>query len=172
MRCPSQPNEKNRRPVLDSRRKVVMAVVGAFPGGRDCAAACLGIDLKKLDNQVYENPGHRPLSDAQVRQLELVSGTTYLPDYITSLYSGVFVPMPADGDLENLDLYSRSLAADVAEGKVDQIIFKALEDGRLDEGELADIVAAHRQHIAARHAEVGAVITLHRKNPGRPQDQQ
>lgn len=58
------------------------------------------------------------------------------------------------------------MVTDVAEGKVDQIIAKALADGRLDETELADIIAAHRAHIAARHAEVGAVITLHRKNPG------
>ena len=98
-----------------------------------------------------------------MRQLELVACTSFLPDYLSSLYNGVFVAMPEDTALDNLDLYARSLVADVAEGKVDQIIANALEDGRLDEAELADIVAAHREHIAARHAEVGAVITLHRK---------
>lgn len=157
-----------KRPILASRRKAVMAAVSAFPGGRECATAHLGLDdLKQLDNKLYENAGHRPLTDEQVRQLELVAKTSFLPDYISNLYGGVFVPMPEDTELDNLDLYTRSLAADVAEGRVDQIIAKALEDGRLDEGELADIVAAHRQHVAARHAEVGAVITLHRKNPGR-----
>ncbi|MGG4659329.1 YmfL family putative regulatory protein [Pseudomonas vlassakiae] len=159
------------RPVLDSRRKAVMAAVSAFPGGRECAAAHLGLDLKQFDNKLYENAGHRPLSDDQVRQLELVARTSYLPDFLSALYGGVFVAMPEAQMLDNLDLYARSLAADVAEGKVDQIIAKALEDGRLDEAELAEIIAAHREHIAARHAEVGAVITLHRKNPGR-QDQQ
>lgn len=149
------------RPILDSRRKVVMAAVGAFPGGRECAAARLGLDLKRLDNQLYENPGHRPLTDSQVHQLELVSGTTFLPDYICGLYSGVFVPMPESGDLDNLDLYQRSLVTDVAEGKVDQIISRALADGRLTETELAEILTAHREHVAARHAEIGAVITLH-----------
>jgi hypothetical protein len=158
------------RPILDSRRKAVMAAVAAFPGGRECAAAHLCLDLKQFDNKVYENPGHRPLTDAQVRQLERVSGTNILADYMAGLYGGVFAPMPEDGHVDNLDLYARSLATDVAEGKVDQIIYKALADGRLDEGELADIVAAHRRHIAARHAEIGAVITLHRKNPGN-QDQ-
>lgn len=69
--------------------------------------------------------------------------------------------MPASSELDNLDLYQRSLVTDVAEGKVDQIIAKALKDGRISELELADILAAHRAHIAARHAEVGAVITLH-----------
>ncbi|MOA54318.1 hypothetical protein D3C78_1779130 [compost metagenome] len=48
-------------------------------------------------------------------------------------------------------------------GAVARVIAKALADGQIDEGELAEIVAAHRQHIAAEHAEVDAVITLHRR---------
>lgn len=161
MRRPKVENEKATRPVLDSRRKAVMTAVAGFPGGRECAATHLGIDLKKLENQVYENPGHRPLTDEQVRQVELIAGTTYLPDYLCALYGGVFVPMPEATELDNLSLYTRSLATDVAQGKVDQIIAKALEDGRITEAELAKIIAAHRVHIAARHAEVEAVITLH-----------
>jgi len=30
-----------------------------------------------------------------VRQLEKVAGTSYLPDYLTSLYNGVYVPCPS-----------------------------------------------------------------------------
>lgn len=160
-----------KRQILDSRRKAVMAAVGAFPGGRECAAVHLGIEGKRFDNQLYENPGHRPLTDEQVRQLERMKGTTFLADYIARLYDGVFVPMPEDGPIDNLDLYARSLATDVAEGAVDKIIAKALADGRLTEEEIGEIVAAHRIHIAARHAEVGAVITSHRETPGGKEQQ-
>lgn len=153
------------REILGSRRQVMSTVVQAYPGGRECAAARLGLQVKRLDNQVYEQNGVQPLSDAQLHLLEQEAGTTHLPDYICGLYGGVFVPMPADPEPDNIDLYARALAADVAEGKVCTIIAKALEDGSLDEAELAEIVAAHRKHIAARHAEVGAVITLHRKTP-------
>lgn len=171
MRLAQGENENMTRPILDSRRKAVMSAVAAFPGGRECAAAHLGLDLKQFDNKLYENTGHRPLTDEQVRQLERVGGTSFLPDYVSGLYGGVFVPMPDDTPLDNLDLYQRSLVTDVAEGRVDLIIAKALADGRLDEAELGDIIAAHRAHIAARHAEVGAVITLHRKNPGNQEQQ-
>lgn len=164
-------NENAPRPVLDSRRKAVMAAIAGFPGGRECAAANLGLELKRLENQVYENQGHRPLTDEQVRQVELIAGTTYLPDYLCALYGGVFVPMPEATELDNLDLYTRSLATDVAEGKVDQVIAKALDDGRITEVELAQIIAAHRVHIAARHAEVGAVITLHLEGQGGKEQQ-
>lgn len=151
-----------KRPILDSRRRAVLAVVAAFPGGRECAAACLGLELKQLDNKLYENPGHRPLTDEQVRQLEKVAGTTYLPDYLTGLYNGVFVAMP-DVDQENIDLLMRSMGTTVKRGKVDAMILQALGDGAIDEAELAEIITAHRQHIAARHAEVSALLTLHRK---------
>jgi hypothetical protein len=62
-----------KRPILDSRRKVISAVICAYPGGRDCAAARLGLELKKFDNMAYENAGHRPLTDDQVHIIEQAS---------------------------------------------------------------------------------------------------
>lgn len=152
-----------KRPILTSRRKVMSALVNVYPGGRECAAAQLGLELKKFDNQSYESNGHRPLADEQIYLLEQVTGTSLLPDYICRLYGGVFVPMPADTELDNLDLYTRAINTAVKRGQVDELIAEALRDGVINEAELAEIVAAHRQHIAARHAEVGAVITLHRR---------
>lgn len=152
--------------ILDSRRKALSAVIAAYPGGRDCAAARLGLDLKKFDNHLYENAGHRPLSDEQVRQLELDAGTSYLADYLCGLYGGYFVRMPEAGTLDNVDLYARSLEADVKEGAVDLIIAKALDDGRISEKEVNQILAAHREHFAARDAEVRAVIFLHQERKG------
>lgn len=152
-----------KHPLLETRRQVMSAVVCAYPGGRECAAAMLGLPLKKLDNHVYESAGSRPLSDKQLRLLEQQSGTTYLPDYICGLYGGVFVPLADAERLDNIELYSMAMDTGAKRGMVDRIIAAALADGQLDESELAEIIAAHRQHIAARHAEVGAVITLHRR---------
>lgn len=155
-------NEKMKRPILDSRRKVAMAIVGAFPGGRECAATFLGLDLKRFDNQLYESTGHRPLSDEQLQQLEQVSGTHYLPDYIAGLYNGLFTALPDASELDNVELYHLALAADVKEGQLNQTIADAIGDG-IDSQELAKILQVHRQHLAALHTEVLAVIALHRK---------
>lgn len=138
------------------------AVVQAYPGGRECAAARLGLALKRLDNQVYELNGVMPLSDAQLRLLEQEAGTTHLPDYICGLYGGVFVPMPTADELDNLELYKRGVQASAACGAVDQIINTALANGQIDEGEAKAILEAHRRHMAARHTEIYAVISLHR----------
>jgi hypothetical protein len=152
-----------KHPIIDSRRKVVSAIICTYPGGRECAAARLGLELKKFDNHAYESAGHRPLSDDQLLVLEQDANTSYLPDYLCALYGGLFVPMPAAEQLDNRELYNLAVATSVREGKVDQLIAQALADGEIDELELAQIISAHRQHIAARHAEVGAVITLHKR---------
>lgn len=156
-------NEKMKRPILDSRRKVAQAIVGAFPGGRECAATFLGLDLKRFDNQLYESTGHRPLSDEQLQQLEQVSGTHYLPDYIAGLYSGLFTQLPEPGELDNVELYHLALEADIKEGQLNQTIAESLGDG-IDSKELAKILLVHRQHLAALHREVLGVIALHRKD--------
>jgi len=45
-------------------------MVAAFLGDREGTATCLRLDLKQLDNKLYEKPGHRPQSDEQLLQLE------------------------------------------------------------------------------------------------------
>lgn len=152
-----------KRPLLETRRQVMSAVICAYPGGRECAAALLGLPLKKLDNQMYEAAGHRPLSDEQIHMLEQQAGTTHLPDYVCGLYGGVFVPSADPEQLDNIELYAIAMDAEAKHGAVASIISAALEDGHIDEVEVAAILTAHRQHIAARHAEVDAVIALHRK---------
>ncbi|CAE6923652.1 conserved protein of unknown function [Pseudomonas marincola] len=151
------------RSILDSRRKVVSAIIHAYPGGRECAAALLGLELKKFDNHAYENAGTRPLADEQLHALEQVAGTTYLVDYLCNLYGGLFVAMPTAAQLDHTELYSLAMGTAVKRGKVDALIAQALSDGEINEAELAEIVLAHRQHLAARHTEVGAVVTLHRR---------
>lgn len=156
-------NEKMTRDILDSRRKVVSAIIQAFPGGRECAAAHLGLELKRFDNCAYENAGHRPLADEQLHALEQVAGTTYLADYLCNLYGGLFVAMPQVEQLDTTELYSLAMGTAVKRGKVDTLLAKALADGEIDESELAAIIDAHRKHLAARHTEIKAVVALHRR---------
>lgn len=154
-------NQKKKRTVLETRRQVMSAVVCDYPGGRECAAARLGLRLKQFDNHVYENNGSRPLSDEQIHLLEQVTGTVHFPNYVAGLYGGVFVRIDDPERLDNIELYERSIKTAVRRGEVDKIIAEALADGVIQEHEVAVILAAHRAHIAARHAEVQAVIVLH-----------
>jgi hypothetical protein len=160
-------NQNMKRPLLTTKRQVMSAVICAYPGGRECAAARLGYELKKFDNHVYENAGSRPLSDEQIRLLEQDSGTAHLAEYIAALYGGMFVPLARPETLDNVDLYSRSVQAAAKRGYVDQIIAKALEDGVVEKGEAEAILGAHSRYMSARHSEVLATIQLFSKSPPR-----
>jgi len=150
-----------KRPVLAHRKDVVSAVICAYPGGRLYAAAELGMTIKKFDNQAYENAGSRPLSDDHIHRLEQIAGTAFLPDYIAAKYGGMFVPLTASADLDNVELYSRSVKAAAKRGMVDQIIAKALDDGVIESSEAEAIITALMHYMSARYAEVLATIQLH-----------
>lgn len=149
-----------KKHLLETRREVMKAVTSGFAGGQACAAAHLGIKPKRLQNQIYETAGCTPLSDTEIQALESVSGTTHLPDYICAMYGGVFVPLP-ESDQDNVDLYARSIKTQTARGKVDQLIQAALADGEIDAAEAAEIMAVHARHVAARHSEIKAVLTVY-----------
>ena len=154
-----------KRPVLASKRQVMSAVINDYKGGRECAAARLGYELKKFDNHIYENAGSRPLSDEQIHRLEQDAGTTHLPEYISAMYGGMFVPLVEPETLDNVELYSRSVKTAAKRGVVDQFIAKALEDEVIEQDEAQAILAAHSRYMAARHSEVLATIQLHRRRP-------
>lgn len=154
-----------KKQILDSRRAVMITVANGYQGGRECAAARLGIPLKRLENQIYGTAGVKPLDDTEISVLEQEQGTTHLPDYICAMYGGVFVPLP-DSEQTGADLYDLSFATSTAKGTVDLLIMKALSDGEIDPKEAAEIRAVHAKHMAARHAEIDGVIAAHQRRAG------
>lgn len=153
--------------VLKTRRQVVSSIICAYPGGRECAAARIGLSLKKFDNHAYENNNSRPLTDAQIHQLELEATTTFLPEYIAAMYGGMFVPVVEPETLDNVEMYARCVHAAAKKGTVDHLIAEALKDGIISEAEADAILHADSLHLAARHAEVLAVIQLHASKAGK-----
>lgn len=155
--------------VLKTRREVVSAIICTFEGGRERAAARIGLPLKKFDNHAYENNNCRPLTDMQIFQLEQVTGTQHLANYVAAMYGGMFVPVIAPENLDNVEMYARAIQASAKQGTVDQIIAQALEDGVITEREAELILNAHILHLAARTAEVHAAIDLYRAKSSKNQ---
>ncbi|MFJ4496629.1 YmfL family putative regulatory protein [Pseudomonas atacamensis] len=151
-----------KSPILNTRKAVMSEIIRSYSGGREAAAERLGLKLKKFDNHAYENAGCSPLSDSQVFMLEQDCGTQHFPNYVASMYGGLFVPVADPETLDNVELYARSVQVAAKRGCVDQAIAKALEDGSISEEEADLIMDAHNVHVAARHAEVLAAIALYR----------
>lgn len=159
--------QKMKNQVLKTRREVVSAIICTFEGGRECAAARIGLPLKKFDNHAYENNNCRPLTDAQIFQLEQVTGTQHLPNYVAAMYGGMFVPVIHPENLDNVEMYTRAMQSSAKQGTVDQIIAQALDDGVITDVEAELIQNAHTLHMAARTAEVYAAIDLYRAKSGK-----
>lgn len=152
--------------VLKTRREVVSAIICSYPGGRECAAARLGLALKKFDNHAYENNNSRPLTDAQLYQLEQEANTRHFPNYVAAMYDGLFVSVPNPENNDLVEMYALSVQVAAKRGCVDQEIAKALADGCINAAEAEHILNAHNLHMAARHAEVLAAIDLYRAKSG------
>ena len=161
--------QKMKSQVLKTRREVVRAIICTYEGGRGRAAARLGLSLKKFDNHAYENNNCRPLTDVQIFQLEQVTRTQHLANYVAALYGGMFVPVVQPENLDNVEMYARAMQTSAKQGTVDQIIAQALEDGVITESEAELILNAHLLHMAARTAEVHAAIDLYRAKSGNAQ---
>jgi hypothetical protein len=161
--------QKMKSQVLKTRREVVSAIICTYEGGRDRAATRLGLSLKKFDNHAYENNNCRPLTDLQIFQLEQVTRTQHLANYVAALYGGMFVPVIQPENLDNVEMYARAIQTSAKQGTVDQIIAQALEDGVITESEAELILNAHLLHMAARTAEIHAAIDLYRAKSGNAQ---
>ncbi|WP_343077667.1 YmfL family putative regulatory protein [Pseudomonas sp.] len=152
--------------ILGARKEAMSAIICSV-GGRENAAARLNMKtVKKFDNHAYQSAGCRPLTDAQIYQLEQVAGTTHYPSYIAGIYGGMFVPIAEPDSLDNVEMYTRCVKTAAKRGTVDQIIAQALEDGVINQVEADAILKADSLHMAARHAEVLAVIQLHASKSG------
>ncbi|MBT9267949.1 hypothetical protein KKQ10_24000 [Pseudomonas sp. MG-9] len=161
--------QKMKSQVLKTRREVVSAIICTFEGGRERAAARIGLSLKKFDNHAYENNNCRPLTDLQIFQLEQVTGTQHLANYVAAMYGGMFVPVIQPENLDNVEMYARAVQTSAKQGTVDQVIAQAIEDGVITEDEAELILNAHVLHIAARTAEIHAAIDLYRAKSGKGQ---
>jgi hypothetical protein len=156
-------NQTMNGKTLDTRKQVVVAAVKAFPGGRECAAAFIGEqNFKRFENRIYESAGMKPLTNGEVCALETEAKTNFMPDYICAMYGGVFVRLPEAGQLDNVDLYQRALAASSQRGELDHMVAMALEDGEIDVAEAKKIRALHTKYLSASLEAVGAVIELHK----------
>lgn len=151
--------------VEHSLKDVVKAMCKACPGGREAMAGALGMTITRFNNNLYEKNGCRFFEVSELEAMEDISGTNYLADYFARRHGALLVEKPKFEDLDRVDLFSRAMRTAAARGQVDQIIEKALEDGVIEEDEAEEIHEHHRRHLAAREAEISAIIALFgRKN--------
>lgn len=141
-------------------KSVVKAMCKAYPGGRSAMAGALGMTETQFNNNLYEKNGCRFFEIVELEAMEDISGTSFLAEYFAQRRGGLFVDIPQLDELDQVELFSKSMRTAAHRGHVDMIIQAALEDGVIDAAEAAEIMKYHRRHLAARDTEVRAVLAL------------
>lgn len=87
-------------------RKAYQAMIRAFGGGWDTMATALGYSRCKLENLVYERggAGAQYLSVNDALQMQAFSNTAHFAEAIAQLSGGVFIALPAVGEIDNEDI--------------------------------------------------------------------
>ncbi|MBN5198741.1 hypothetical protein JY494_04375 [Serratia marcescens] len=149
--------------VEPSLKDVVKGMCKAVAGGRSAMAGALGMSETAFNNNLYEKNGCRFFESSELEAMEDISGTNLLADYFARRRGLLLVDIPALEELDQVELFSKSIRTAAHRGHVDQIIQTSLADGVIDEKEAAEIMRYHRKHLQARDAEVRAVLALFSK---------
>ncbi|MGK0663676.1 YmfL family putative regulatory protein [Serratia marcescens] len=144
-------------------KDVVKGMCKSVAGGRSAMAGALGMSETAFNNNLYEKNGCRFFEIGELEAMEDISGTNLLTEYFAQRRGLLVVENPALEELDQVELFSKSIRTAAHRGHVDQIIQESLADGVIDEKEAADIMRFHRKHLQARDAEVRAVLALFSK---------
>lgn len=150
-----------KRKILETRTDVMATVASEFTGGQKCAASYLGIEPKRLYNQISEAAGVKPLDDQQICLLEEANGTHHLPDYICAMYGGYFVKSEDSQDLTNYDLFELEMQAKAKNAERISATSKALIDGKITTEEAEVLLNKFRAETAASERVLQAIIKVH-----------
>ena len=144
-------------------KSTVKAMCKAFPGGRAAMAGALGMTETQFNNNLYEKNGCRFFEVVELEAMEDISGTSCLAEHFAQRRGGLYVDIPQLDELDQVELFSKSMRTAAHRGHVDMFMQEALEDGNIDAQEAKQILTLHSRHLAARDAEVRAVLALFSK---------
>lgn len=86
-----------------AKRQVYLAMIRAYPGGWEAMAAACGMSRVSLENRIYERKG-QTVSVELTELMQSFSGTTHFAEEEARGAGGVFMRLPAIGDIGNEEL--------------------------------------------------------------------
>lgn len=150
-----------KRKILKTRTDVMATVAAKFKGSQKCAASYLGIELKRIYNQISETSGVKPLDDHQIYLLEEANGTNHLPDYICAMYGGYFVKIQESEILTNYDLFELEMLAKAKTAERISATLQALLDNKITSTEAKDLLNKLRAEMSANERALRAIIKIY-----------
>lgn len=141
-------------------RYAINQMVDAFGHGPDAFAAAMGMTPAQFHNMRYEikNQG---FDVPQLLAMQQMAGSVAFAEYVCSASGGVFVALPAAGDVDNDELFKRQLALAKEVGELAGLMERALENGSIDSAERQALYAEAGKLFRMAHELVGVAVLVY-----------
>lgn len=146
------------------KRELINALIANINGGREVAAAYLGLSMTAFCDRLYENKGCKFFTVDQLLALQSLSKTALVAEFFAKEADCVVVTKPQAELIDSVELHHISLQTQKLRGAVDAAIIESImNDGEIDEREEKRILDLHDKHLGNRDFEVKATIVQYKR---------
>lgn len=120
-------------------QQIVLEACRDYEGTNTQIAELMGMSYSEFNNRLHMKNGTRLFSLEQLAYMQHVVGHPFLADYFAQQFGMLVVDNPAPEQMDNVELFSIQMMAEVSRGKVAQSKLAAEEDGVIEKSELKEV---------------------------------
>lgn len=120
-------------------QQVVIQACRDYEGTNTQIAELMGLKYTEFNNRLHMKNGTRFFDMDQLAYMQHVVGHPFLADYFARQFGMLVVDNPAPEQMDNVELFSIQMRAEMARGLVAQSKLAAEEDGIIENSELREV---------------------------------
>lgn len=120
-------------------QQIVIQACKGYEGTNAQIAELMGLKYSEFNNRLHMKNGTRFFDMDQLAYMQHVVGHPFLADYFAQQFGMLVVDNPAPEQIDNVELFSIQMMAEVSRGKVAQSKLAAEEDGVIEKSELKEV---------------------------------
>jgi hypothetical protein len=138
--------------VVINKKEMVNQTITGVTGGKEVAAAILGMSVDSFNNHLYEKKGSRFFSVDELVELADLTKTMVVAEFFAERVNCLVVPRPCVGQLDSVDMFDCHLQLNAVKGLLDKAIDEAKKDGVFDAKERREIDRLKHEYQATFEA--------------------
>jgi hypothetical protein len=135
-----------------NKKEMVNQLIAGITGGKETAAAILGMSVDSFNNHLYEKKGSRFFSVDELVELADVTKASIVAEYFAERVNCLVVPKPSLRQLDSVDMFDCHLQLNAVKGLLDRAIDEAKKDGVFDKQERREIDRLKHEYQATFEA--------------------
>jgi len=120
-------------------QQIVIQACKGYEGTNAQIAELMGLKYSEFNNRLHMKNGTRFFDMDQLAYMQHVVGYPFLADYFASQFGMLVVDNPVPEEMDNVELFTIQMRAEMARGHVAQSKLEAEADGIIDKHELKSV---------------------------------